>query len=289
MISRLCQIGSPFLRRLCWEHTALLGETLERIAWHKVGIIPRDGAALSTIQPPEAQEVLRREAELQGATIRFLDETDRAQWQADVYDGQLIRLPPYGEMLLPLLGRYQIENASLAIRAVEMLQARLGSPPGGGDRFIELIRAGLSQVKWLGRVQELDQMPVTFVDGAITVRSAESFVESVRSRFSEPVVAIVGVPRDRDYAGVYQVMARVSGTMIITETDINPSTRFPSREDALRAAHALPADAVHSERLSDALDIAREIVGESGTILLAVSLMLVGECMLIWDMETSQI
>ena len=82
-------------------------------------------------------------------------------------------------------------------------------------------------------------------------------------------------------------MARVSGTLIITETDINPSTRFPSREDALRVAHALPADAVHSERLSDALDIAREIVGESGTILLAVSLMLVGECMLIWDVDTS--
>ena len=147
----------------------------------------------------------------------------------------------------------------------------------------------MSQVKWLGRVQKLDQVPATFVDGAITVRSAESFVESVRSRLSEPVVAIVGVPRDRDYAGVYQVMARVSGTLVITETDINPSTRFPSREDALRVAHALPADAVHSERLSDALDIAREIVGESGTILLAVSLMLVGECMLIWDVETSQI
>ena len=271
------------------EHTALLGDTLERIAWHKAGIIPRDGIALSTMQPPAVEEVLRREAELQEATIHFLDETDRAQWQADVYDGQLIRLPPYGEMLLPLLGRYQIENASLAIRAVEMLQARIGSPPAGGDRFIELIRAGLSQVKWLGRVQKLDQKPAIFVDGSITVRSAESFVESVRSRLSEPVVAIVGVPRDRDYAGVYQVMARVSGTLVITETDINPSTRFPSREDALRVAHALPADAVHSERLSDALDIAREIVGESGTILLAVSLMLVGECMLIWDVETSQI
>ena len=60
------------------EHTALLGDTLERIAWHKAGIISSDGVALSAAQPPEAEEVLRREAGLQGASIHFLDEADLA-------------------------------------------------------------------------------------------------------------------------------------------------------------------------------------------------------------------
>ncbi len=274
------------------EHRALLGDTLERIAWHKAGIIANAGAALSAAQPPEVEEVLRTEAEARGATIRFLGEADCAQWQADTDGGQLIRLHPYGEMRLPLLGRYQIENASLAIRAVEMLQARLGAPALAGEATIgtiELIRAGLTGAKWFGRVHKLDEQPAIYVDGAITVRSAESFVESIAPRLSEPVAAIVGVPRDRDYAGVYQVMARVSKKLIITETDINPNTLFPSREDALRAAQALPADAIHTDSLRAALDEAREFAGESGTILLAVSLMLVGECMLIWDVDTSRI
>ena len=271
------------------EHTALLGDTLERIAWHKAGIISRDSAALSTSQPPEAEEVLRREAELQGARIHFLDEADCAQLQTDTDGGQLIRLAPYGEMLLPLLGRYQIENASLAIRAVEILQARLSPSSLEDEGYIESIRLGLAQVKWFGRVQKLDQEPPIYVDGAITVPSAESFIESVQPRLSEPVAAIVGVPRDRDFSGVYQVMARVSRKLIITETDINPNTRFPSREDALRAAQATSADAVHTGNLSEALDVAHEFAGESGTILLAVSLMLVGECMLIWKVDTSQI
>ena len=247
------------------EHTALLGDTLEKIAWHKAGIISGNGVALSTAQPPAVERILRREAELQGARIHFLDDADRARLQEDSDEGQLIRMRPYGEMLLPLLGRYQIENASLAIRA------------------------GLAQVKWFGRVQKLDQEPAIYVDGAITVPSAESFVASVRSRLSEPVAAIVGVPRDRDYSGVYQVMARVSRKLIITETDINPNTRFPLREDALRAAQALGVDARHTNSMREALDIAREIAGESGTILLAVSLMLVGETMLIWNVDTSQI
>ena len=271
------------------EHRTLLGDTLERIAWHKAGIIANAGVALSAAQPPEVEEVLRNEAEARGATIRFMDKADCAQWQADTDCGQLIRLQPYGEMRLPLLGRYQIENASLAIRAVEMLQARLGAPALAGEATIESIRAGLTGVKWFGRVHKLDEQPAIYVDGAITVRSAQSFVESIEPRLSEPVAAIVGVPRDRDYAGVYQVMARVSKKLIITETDINPNTTFPSRAEALRAAQASRADARHTDNLSAALDVAREFAGASGTILLAVSLMLVGECMLIWDVDTSRI
>ena len=274
------------------EHRTLLGDTLERIAWHKAGIIANAGVALSAAQPPEVEEVLRNEAEARGATIRFMDKADCAQWQADTDCGQLIRLQPYGEMRLPLLGRYQIENASLAIRVVEMLQARLGAPALAGVATIgtiESIRAGLTGVKWFGRVHKLDEQPAIYVDGAITVRSAQSFVESIEPRLSEPVAAIVGVPRDRDYAGVYQVMARVSKKLIITETDINPNTIFPSRAEALRAAQALRADARHTDNLSAALDVAREFAGASGTILLAVSLMLVGECMLIWDVDTSRI
>ncbi len=271
------------------EHTALLGDTLKRIAWHKAGIIPSGGIALSTAQPSEAEEVLRREAGLQGARIHFLDEADRAQLGTDTDGGQLIRLQPYGEMLLPLLGRYQIENASLAIRAVETLHAQLSASSLEDERYITSIRSGLAQVKWFGRVQKLDQEPAIFVDGAITVPSAESFIASVKPRLSEPVAAIVGVPRDRDFSGVYRVMARVSKKLIITETDINPSTRFPAREDALRAAQALQVDAAHTDSLKAALDLAREFAGESGTILLAVSLMLVGECMLIWNVDTSQI
>lgn len=271
------------------EHTDLLGATLARIAWHKAGIIARKGCAISAAQTAQAEAALRREAQARGATIRFLGEADSGQWHADAADGQVMRLEPYGELRLPLLGRYQIENASLAIRAVETLQALLGGYSAKDKPFSEAIRSGLAQVKWLGRLQKLEHAPAIYVDGAITVRSAESFVASLESRLCEPVIAIVGIPRNRDYAGVYRVMARVSGKLIITETHINPQTRFPSREQALRAARTADADAMHADNLPEALATAREAAGKSGTILLAVSLMLVGETMLIWNVDTSRI
>ena len=271
------------------EHQALLGDTVGRIAWHKAGIIKECGVALSLAQAEEAQAELRREAAKQKASLTFLSAAEQARHIADLPAGQRIQLRPYGEMDLPLLGRYQIENATLAIRAVELMARPTDPDAAERAAFAEAIRRGLGAVKWLGRVQKLAENPAVYVDGAITVPSAESFVASLAGRLSEPVVSIVGVPRDRDYAGVYAVMATVSRTLIITETDINPNTRFPAREDALLAARDLAEDAHHTRDLTQALELARARAGESGTILLAGSLMLVGEAMLIWHQDTTAI
>ncbi len=268
------------------EHTALLGDTLGRIAWHKAGIIKAGGAAISLPQAPDALAELRREADKQAADLICLSDADMGEWLADSADGQHLRLPPYGELTLPLLGRYQIENATLAIRAVELLRKSSGALPAA---YKETIRRGLSAVRWPGRVQQLDEAPAVYVDGAITRRSAQSFLASVAPRLRQPVISIVGVPRDRDYAGVYRVMGAVSQALIITETDINPNTRFPDRSAALDAACGLTSEQCHTYKLSEALELARSLAGETGTILMAVSLMLVGECMLIWDVHTSAI
>jgi len=271
------------------EHTALLGEEIERIAWHKAGIIKDGGEAVTLPQDQSALGVIKAEAQLKRANLTCLAHSELARLVADKPGGQLINLPPYGELFLPLLGRYQIDNATLAIRAVEAFQRVLDAGAADPAATIDRIRRGLRGVKWLGRVQILGEEPLVFVDGAITIPSAESFIDSVRGRLRQPVIAIVGVPRDRDYAGVYRVMARVSRSLIITETDINPNTRFPAPQDATAAARAACANLSYTRDLPSALALARTRAGSSGTILLAGSLMLVGECMLIWDVDTTAI
>lgn len=268
------------------EHTALLGGTLERIAWHKAGIIKPGGLAISLPQARAVLGELRRESDAQAADLICIADADIGQWVADRADGQSMRLPAYGELALPLLGRYQIENTTLAIRAVELLAGKSRAPSAD---YKETIRRGLSDVRWLGRAQQLDAAPAIYVDGAITVRSAESFLASLEPRLRQPVISIVGIPQDRDCAGVYRVMASASQALIITETDINPNTHFPQRETALAAAAGMTDEAFYRADLKGALALARSLAGESGTILLAVSLMLVGECMLIWDVDTTAI
>lgn len=271
------------------EHTSLLGGTLERIAWHKAGIIKSNGQAVSVPQAPEVMKVLSQEADSLDATFTWLARQDMAQLVREEPDGQVFRLGRYGELYIPMVGRYQLDNASLAIQAVGNVHARLHGIPHASPEYIQAIKDGLATVKWLGRSQKLQDHPAIYVDGAITVESAKLFVAGVLSHLQGQVVSIVGVPVDRDYEGVFSVMAEVSTSLIITETDINPHTHFPERDKAIAIARSLSEDVHYAEKLPQALEIAKSKVGTEGTILLAVSLMLVGECMLIWNIDTSQI
>ena len=190
----------------------------------------------------------------------------------------------------------KIANATLAIRAVEAFQrcherlaqsesrvlcidsdpARIEGREVAGSRPALMARAS-ARFMSMARSRWLRPSP---------------FIESVSpGRLQQPVIAIVGVPRDRDYAGVYRVMARISRSLIITETDINPNTRFPAPEELPQRPRApLCSDVSYTGDLPRALALARtKSGGETGTILLAVSLMLVGECMLIWDVDTTVI
>lgn len=269
------------------EHTTLLGDTLERIAWHKAGIISQGGQAVSVPQPPKVMTTLSQESEVHDVTFTWLASQDMAQLKEDRPDGQVIQLGRYGELFLPLLGRYQIINASLAIQAVGMVHARLQGVSHASPEYIKAICDGLAKVKWLGRSQQLQDNPLIYVDGAITVESAQSFLAGIRPHLKHPIVSIVGVPVDRDYGGVYGVMAEVSQSLIITENDINPKTRFPAQDDAMAAAQLVCRNVDYTKTLPEALDIARTSVGIDGTILLVGSLMLVGESMLIWEIDTT--
>jgi len=277
-------VFTPFML----EHTALLGGTLERIAWHKAGITPHGGYAVSVSQSAEAMTVLQQEAQNRDTTLITMASDNIAQLSADRPDGQMIHLAPYGELFLPLLGRYQISNASLAIHAVEIIHTQLHGLSITPE-FIQMIRDGLAHVKWLGRSQQLEENPLIYIDGAITVESAESFLAGVKPNLRHPIITIVGVPIDRDYSGVYSVMGDVSQSLIITENDINPKTKFPARENAIATAQSVCDDVTYTQTLPEALSIAREKAGTDGTILLVGSLMLIGECMLIWEIDTATI
>ncbi len=259
------------------EHTALLGASLARIAWHKAGIIKAGCHAISLPQADEAAAELYKEAAQQQARLEILHEEELAAFVSRRAHGQILQLPAYGELYLPLLGRYQLANATLAIRAAEQF---------GLDEAA--LRKGLAAVQWQGRAQQLEEAPRIVIDGAITPASARSFVESLGS-LAAPVVSIVGVPRDRNYSQVYRELAAVSDALIITETDINPSTRFPAQAQALQAARRVCAEVRYAANLPAAFALARNRAGANGTILLAGSLMLIGECMLLWDIDTTVI
>src|SRR5690349_17135399 len=94
------------------EHPDYLGPTVERIAWHKAGIIKPYSYAYSVPQSPEVLNVLQAEADSLGAEFNWIAERDMALYVGPDEDGIRIDLGRYGVATLSLMGRYQITNAS---------------------------------------------------------------------------------------------------------------------------------------------------------------------------------
>jgi len=271
------------------EHTQYLGDSLDRIAWHKSGIIKAGSYVYSVPQEKVVLDTIQREVESKDAEFFWISSLDMGEYLGDTENGIRMRLGRYGEMDVSLHGRYQVANATLAVQAAGNMHGRLKGISHASAEYVERIKAGLADVRWFGRMQKLEEHPAIYVDGAINTASVKSLLDSIDSKATSPLIIIAGVPKDRDYPAVYGLLAEKANTLILTDTDIHPNIHFPDEATALEAAQAVHSDVIYGGKLPNALEIAREKAGTAGTILMAVAQPLVGEAMLIWDVDVSAI
>jgi dihydrofolate synthase/folylpolyglutamate synthase len=266
------------------EHTRYLGPTLERIAWHKAGIIKPQSYAYSLPQAPEVMDVLLREAEMRGAEFAFIARNDMGLLLAETADGMQVDFGRYGVVNLPFLGRYEIDNASLAIIAAGNMHARLDGVPHASSAYIEGIRAGLESLRWPGRCQKLQDAPAVYLDGAINTMSVDILLRSLHSRLTPPVVVVTAVPRDRDIAAVYGRLAQVADAVVLTGTTRNVTIHFPdaatavpAMRDALAAAGRADVPVQYVDSAPRAVDAAVALAGREGTVLVTVAQPVIGD------------
>lgn len=271
------------------EHAQQIGPTLERIAWHKAGIIKPYSHAYSVPQPPQVMEVLSTEAQACDAQFDWIAQMDMGDYIGPADGGMRLRLGRYGEVTLSLMGRYQIMNASLAVVGAGNMHARLVGIPHASPEYVERIRAGLADVVWPGRCQKLQDRPDVWVDGAIHAESALSLGESLRDSLTDPVISIIGVPEDKDYDGVYAALGPISQALILTETTRNPSLHFLDAESAVNAARPHNAQVSHTPTLAQAVEKAKSLAGQNGTIIIAGTQSIVADAMALWNLSFEQI
>ncbi len=271
------------------EHVEQLGPTLARIAWHKAGVIKPHSRAYSVAQAPEVLAVLAAEAEAQDAQFDWIAPLDMGRYLGPADNGMRVNMGRYGDVTLSLRGRYQIANASLAVIGAGVLHARLGGIPHGAPEYAERIRAGLADVTWPGRCQKLQDAPAVYLDGAINRESAVSLVESLRDSLTAPVVSVVGVPDDKDRAGVYAALGPVSDLLILTETARNPTLHFPDPAAAVSEAAGHCAAVTYAPTLAAAVTAALARAGADGTVIIAGTQSIVADAVALWGYTYEQI
>lgn len=140
------------------DHTAMLGNTIEEIAWHKGGIMKKGALCYTAPQPDGSLKVLQGRAMERGTSIESVD-----------------RHPQLAKIKLGLAADFQATNASLAIAIAQQHLMKLGFPMPASKSFLppEFVR-GLEQVRWPGRCETRREKNISWcIDGGHTLESIE--------------------------------------------------------------------------------------------------------------------
>lgn len=183
------------------EHTRYLGPDLASIAAEKGGIIKPGAPLITGSLPDEALAVIKKLAAEKKTRVIQADQTVTIRRKKQTIEGQKISIESaansYGTVQMPLLGAHQLENAAIAVAALEEW-SRINSV----DLPAEAVKNGLSSVSWPGRMQVIATSPLTIIDGAHNPEAAAALNDALRELFGErPVYLILGMCADKDTAG----------------------------------------------------------------------------------------
>lgn len=198
-------IDSPEVAVICHiglDHTEFLGNTLEKIAAEKAGII-KDGCRVVLLaQSPEVESVVREKCTQCHAALTVTDSSTLRESLSGNLNYQILDYREQKRLPLSLLGTYQSRNAAAALDTVRLLKIR------GFSISEEAIHTGLRTVTWPGRFEILRSDPLFLLDGAHNPDGIRELTVCLdRYLPGRKLIFVMGVMADKDYRTMLRLIA----------------------------------------------------------------------------------
>lgn len=201
-----------------FDHTDILGDTLEQIAGEKAGIIKSGVPVVTCTTQPEALEVIRKTARAKGATLYLAGEHFTYELLGANEHEQSFRFAgPFRELeiSITMLGEHQCTNAAGAMMTLEVLRQYMA--------FVlddEPLLEGFRKTRWAGRLEPLSTEPRIIVDGAHNPEGAESLAKSIPSLFKyRKLNFMMGMLANKHHEAYLKHILPLVDTLILTEPD----------------------------------------------------------------------
>ena len=254
------------------DHMQYLGDTVAAIAGEKAGIIVPKVPVIYDGNDKEAAEVIRAKAVELGSPFYEVTRQD-AQILKNTRVGIDFSLKNayYGDTVfsIPFIARYQVMNASLALKTLEVLEDQI-------PVSIESIQNGMSKTRWQGRMETV--LPGVIVDGAHNEDGVEKFVETA-AHFQEeyPLTLLFSAVDDKDYTDMIRAICEKIRFRHVVTTQVGGYRQVPARELADIFRKNGCENVEDQEDIAAAFHRALASRGDDGMLFCVGSLYLVGE------------
>ncbi len=267
--TNVCRPLVSVITNIGFDHMKYLGNSLTAIAGEKAGIIKRGGICITGAKQKKVLDVLEKTCNQNKAGFYRLGKEMKIKRQKN---GLVTYYGLYGDLkdlTVPLPGRHQLDNAALALAALE-IAGRKGFPADIGS-----IKKGLINTRWEGRLEIICRRPLFVIDGAHNPAGIRVLSQSLKKDFAwRRLILIFSALADKNYRRMLQIIAPLAEQIIVTPIQTN---RAEPVEKIYNFVKRLGGEAVIAENASTAIRLAFDLAGEKDIICAAGSLYLVGE------------
>jgi dihydrofolate synthase/folylpolyglutamate synthase len=237
------------------EHTQLLGETVEQIAYEKACIIKKNRAVI-TLAEKNALRIIKKVAEENNSTVKI------PKYKKT---NSCFNVNSYMRLKLGLKGDFQVMNAALALKAIDVLKKQGHRIPN------KAIKEGLLEAEWPGRFEFLSKN--VLADCAHNPAGAEALGKEIaRIRKSyEKIISVVGIMKDKDRKSMINEISSFSDYIIFTK----PKIKRASQPGELARLTTIKHEIVND--VKNALKKAKKLANPEDLIVICGSIYVVGE------------
>ena len=260
----LCTVITP----IAMDHIDYLGETIEKIAGEKAGIIKTNVPVVVHPQEINAQKVIEKITKEKNAPLTIVDLSS-----IEITKETLIETKFKYEdnsYSISLLGRHQTRNASVAVNVIKILNA---SSEFSIDQ--NSIKRGLKGTVWPGRMEILHKKPLIIIDGAHNAHGVRSLGDSIEHLLKgRKVIGVIGILADKDVDKMLESVVPLLDEVIVTEPN---SSRSMSCADLTLKVKKYHTRVTGYERILEAVIAAKSKAGKDDVVLVFGSLYMIGE------------
>ena len=277
---------------ISFDHMQILGETLTQIATEKAGIIKPEGVVVTSARPLEALLAIESVCQRQHAHMVRIGSYEADLAQTEVEEGRLPAISyryqleerteehqrftvwtpeqTFTGLEIPLAGRHQLENATLALATLDELSKK------GISWNEQALRDGLRNVRWPARIDVVEHNPTVVVDGAHNADSMEKLLQALRDSFVfDRLIVVLSLARDKDLVGIAKALKYVD--VVILTRMVNPRAATIENMQEAFANHAQQVQVYTTQDSRAAMNLALDIAKSDDLICATGSLYLAGE------------
>ncbi|UCC66293.1 MAG: bifunctional folylpolyglutamate synthase/dihydrofolate synthase [Deltaproteobacteria bacterium] len=251
------------------DHFQILGERIEDITREKAGIIKRGIPLVSGVTQPEVIQILEDECSRKRAPMRLAGKDfwgERIAPRTLNFRGRRWRLE---EVKLGVAGSYQVDNATVALGALEVLEEM------GLGVSKKSVYEGLRKILWPGRLELVQRSPQILLDGAHNYAGARSLREALQEEFEyDRLFMIVGIMEDKEIPTILTELAPLADLLVASRPH-NPRAMSPQKVAEIARTHCKEVKVI--EEVKDAVGKLREVAQKDDLIIATGSLFTVGE------------